>query len=670
MKCLKLLGILAAFALVSCGGGDGSGPGDLTPDVKTVDVGFDQIPQEVDQDTDRGPDVECTNKLVFVDATDDLGKPTAASSVFNVSLSYTSTRDLKVAVMCGTTPVLNIATKWEKMNETVQSCQIASLMVYSDENGQAVNKLSNVVQKLEQFQVKVSVDGDDTIDPIYFNIVVTPKGYAPLTVGFADYKGAYAMLDSADIRLFKQAANGKPTCADFPSVADVSKAQATVTSPTVSINGTYPFLNLPNLDKDKEQMYTIIGLARVGTGPTQAWACNDKDGKVEYGSQTYVELTLKDIPPRIVGSYDVTSTFDLVSGLPPTVQTVVYAITGFFQNPTAEILLLVCKLGGSNNTLSSFCGYVFDDPSNPDINHLTGTGDIAAQIINALLIGILESNCPDKTDPTLCSKIYWTGQDVSDILTSFQILSTFTFNKEPDDKGFIPAQYTQEVWHSVRLRWTLGKNCPPSDPDCGWQKFSFSQIPGIDNAISGSFDATVLPAWTLSIAPHKLDLKYGALINFAIEKWLLPKLFGDGSDGLPAVDCYGAMIGSLMAGKACLQTSDCCSATGTCADCCQTFAQNLSNQAGGSLTTNLIAGACEALISTGQTYLRNMLTGLDATPDNFTIGTKEPCALYDTNADMKLDTIGKQDNQCKWDAELTIGSATYPPNGTFYGKAK
>ena len=608
--------------------------------------------------------------LSFVDPLDDLGKATAGSSVFNLAMGYTSSRDLKVAVRCGTTPLLNIATRWEMINQTVETCQLAAGMVYTDDNGQAVDKLTNVVQKLEQFQVKVSVDGDDTIEPRYFNVVLEPGGYAPLTVGFADYQGAYPMLDSADLRLFKQAANGKPKCADFASVVDVSKAQATVTSPTVSISGTYPFVNLPNLQQDQAQQYTVVGLARAGTGPTRAWACNDADGKVEYGSPTYVELTLKDLPPNLVGTYDVTSTFDLVSGLPPAVATSVSTVAGFFQNPTAEILLLACKLGGSNSTLGSFCGYLFVDPANPDINQLTGTGDIAAQIINAILVGILESNCPYKTDPTLCGKIYWTGKDVSGILGSFQILSTVTFNKEPDGNGFIPAQYVKEVWHSVRLRWTLGKNCLPGDPDCGWQKFSLSQIPGIEDAISGSFDATVLPAWTLTIAPHKLDLKYGTLINFAIEKWLLPKLFGDGSDGLPAVDCYGAMIGSLMAGKACLKTSDCCSATGTCADCCQQFAVNLSNQAGGSLTANLIAGACEALVSTGDTYLRNLLIGLDGTANSLTLGTQATCPLYDVNADLTVDTLGRQDNPCVWDAQWTLGSASYPPKGTFWGSKK
>jgi hypothetical protein len=665
MRRYGLASLFACVALVACGGGSGPN-GDATPgDLPKVEVDFGGDPEVLTDDRETGP---CTQKLSFFDETDDSGKSVKSSSVFNMAITFNGERDLKVKVLCGTEPAPNVGVCYEIKNSTLNTCQLTSLMAYSDEDGIAQVKLTNVVQKLEQFQVMVTLCDDDTVEPIYFNVAVTPKGYAPLTVGFAEYKGSYPMLDNAEVRLFKQAANGKPKCADLP-LDQVSKTPATVASPTIPINGSYQFLTLPDLATQLKQNYTIIGLARQDQGPTQAWACNDADGQVEYGGQKYVELVLKDIAPRIKGSYDITNTFDLVSGLPKGVADVIYYITDFFQNPTATLMMLFCNLAGQSGTLHDFCGYLFSDPDNPDIDELTGTGDIAFQIINSILIAILESNCPYPDDPTLCGKIWYTGGDISEILTKFQILSTFTFCGEPDENGLIPETCAKAVWHSIRLRWTLGKECPPSDPDCGWQKFSFSNIPGIDDAITGEFEAVVAPAWTLSIKPHKLNLKYGALINFAIEQWILPRIFGDGSDGLPAVNCYGAMIGSLMAGKACLADSDCCSSVGTCAGCCEQFAENLSSQTSG-LTKNLIAGACEALITTGQNYLRQTLTNLDATPDNFTLATKEPCAIFDTNKDMKFDAIGKMDAQCIWDTQLVIGSASYAPTGTFYGKAK
>jgi len=417
------------------------------------------------------------------------------------------------------------------------------------------------------------------------------------------------------------------------------------------------FPELPNLATEVTQKYTILGLAKNDASTVKAYGCEDVKGQVEWGAMQHVDLKLIDLPPRIKGSYEITSTFDLVSGLPPEVANIVYTITGFFTNPAAEILKLICNAAGGNQTMNDFCGYLFNDPSNPVITELTATGEIVFQIVNALLIGILESYRPF-ADKTLCSKVYWTGNDVSFILTKFQLLSTMQVNCEPDAAGVLAADCVEESWHSVRLRWTLGVDCPPNDDNCGWKKFEFSQISGMESTISAKPAVTVVDQ-KMTIAKHPLDLKYGALINFALEKWLLPMLLGDGSDGLPVVDSYEAMIGSLLAGKACL-------ADGTC---CEAFAENVAKQATG-VTKNLVEGACEALITTGSNYLRNTLTGLAASPEAFKLGTKAPCQLYDKNKDMKYDAIGQNTSPCEWDAAITFGATEYAPVGTFWGVRK
>ncbi len=286
--------IAAAALVLGCAGApspaDESGAGDDLPDADGCVYGCVDVVQEAQAEEAASPGI-----LSFVDPTDDLGKPTGTASVFNISLSFGSTRDLRVRLTRGGKPVPDAGIRWEKINEVVQSCQLASQVVYTDPDGMASNQLTNVAAKLEQFQVKVSVDGDDSTSPVYFNSVVMSDHGAPLVVGFAEYAGVHPLLDSAEVRLFKQAADGTPNCGALATVSDVVGRQATVTSPTIAIAATYPFLNLPNLDKDKQQTYTIVGLARAGTGPIQAWACDDTNGKVEYAGTTYVELTLKDL---------------------------------------------------------------------------------------------------------------------------------------------------------------------------------------------------------------------------------------------------------------------------------------------------------------------------------------------------------------------------------------
>jgi len=661
------LSFVLAFAVLACGGG--SSQGLQNRDVPSgQEFGYET--KEVAQDM-GGERPDCPGKLSFVEPMDDAQKPTKGATVFNVVLSFAATRDLKVAYKQCDSPIVDASVNFTIQNDPDGLCSLASDMAYTGDDGIASDKLANVKQKVGQFQVKVCVEGAPDVPCLYFNVVVDPKGAPPLTVTFAEYKGSYPLIDTADVLLFKQGVNGKPKCADLKLDA---LPTAQVAQSGLSLSGAAVFTKLPNLEAEKKQTYTIIGLAHQGAnGPTQAWACEDVKGVVEWGGKQYVELVLKDLAPRIVGSYEITSTFDLVSGLPPAVADVVYTITGFFQNPSAQIMLLACKLGGSS--LEDFCGYMFADPSDPDIDELTGTGQVVFDIVNAILIGLLDQYCPYEEDPELCLKILFTGKDVSEILTKFQLISTFTFGKEPDEFGILAESSCQEVWHSVRLRWTLGKDCPPDDDNCGWQKFSFSAVPGIENTITGQFSAKLEPpipgnpaykdAWRLTIDPHHLELKYGALVNFALEKWLLPMLFGDGSDGLPAVDSYEALVGSLLAGRACLQTMD----------CCEQFAKQVAGSTG-SVTENLVEGACEALIQTGANWLRSQLVGLDATPENFTLGTfidpppPKPCAIFDKNKDMKFDAFGAKDAPCLWDAKLVIGGATYAPKGEFYGNRK
>ena len=610
--------------------------------------------------TDRPDQGLCqeAKKLDFVLEVGDDDKPCKGQNICNIVLSYTEDRDLDLQLtQCGN-PVSGAGITFEEQGDANGLGQLAAPLVYTGANGIGSNNVKNTKAATGQFQVKVCVDGAPEIECIYYNIAITPKGVVPLSVGFDDYKGAYPLIDVARVYLFKQGGNGKPTCDDLKID---NLPTATVVSQSVSISQTAQFPQLPNLETEKTQHYTVVGLAQAGNGPVQAHGCEDgstpgKPTKVEWGGKTYVELSLVDIPPKLVGSYDINNTFDLVSGLPPEVATVVYTITGFFENPGAQIMLLICQAGGT--TLEDFCGFMFDDPNNPAINDLTTTGDVAFQIINALLIGILESYCPFD-DPTLCGKIYWTASDVTEILTKFQILSTFQFSEEPDATGYLPESACKEVWHTLRIRWTLGLDCPPADDNCGWKNLSFNAIPGIEETVSANFEAHLIDNSKLDITEHTLNLKYGALVNFAIEKLLLPQVFGDGSDGLPAVDSYEDLIGSLLAGKACLQTND----------CCYVFAENLTNQTFG-LTLNLVEGACEALMTVGATYLRDMLLGLDAQPDNFTIGTATPCQLYDNNKDMNFDGFGKKTDPCVWDAKLVVGGATYNPDGTFWGTAK
>lgn len=593
-------------------------------------------------------------RLEFAATTDDYGQSVVGKQSFGLILYYAEKKELGVIYKEGDKPISGAAITYEIIGDTQQIAHLTAAMAYTDDDGKASVDIQSDKSIDGDFSVKVCADGEPDVPCLTFKVTVTCKGCdeMPLTVGFADYKGQYPFLDTAQVLLFKQK-DGKPKCSELKLGA---LPPATVASKEQAMGTNFIFKQLPGLEADQTQVYSIVGTAKQGKdGPIQAYACDDTNGKVEWKQKRYVELTWQDVWPRVAGPYDIYSTFDLVDGLPPDVQSVVGTVTGFFLNPAAEIMLLFCKASSSSDTLKDFCGYLFTNKDAPKIDELSTTGQVVFDIVNAVLVAILEKYCPFE-DKTKCGKIYWAGKDIASIFEKFQVISTLEFPSEPDDSGKVAD--VKETWHSVRLRWTLGANCPPEDDECGWKKFSFSVIPGIEKTVTGKFDAT-LTSGKLSIPNHTVTMKYGALVNFAIEQWLLPSIFGNGSDGLPAVDSYEEMIGAMLAGKACLQDES----------CCETFAQEVSKSASG-VTKTLIKSACDALILYGAKYLRDKLTALDTTPDNFSLATKSPCTIEDKNKDMKFDAIGSKTSPCEWDATLKVSGFDYKPVGTFYGNAQ
>lgn len=603
--------------------------------------------------------------LQFVQDTGDDNQPCKGTANCQIDLSYNSSRDIKVQYLENGVGVSNKVITYELINDPNSLGKLDSGSAYTDTNGITSQTVRSAKAMIGTFAVKVCVMNDDTVPCLTFNASVSPKGIIPLTVGFKfnQYNGPYKQqLAFAKFYIFKQDANGVPKCGtDIKGVDNLP--QATINSSQVNISQTAQFAELPNLEQDKQQMYTVVGAALTNDGHTKAWGCNDADGKVIWGQGTQVMLDMLDLHPKLVGSYEVQSSFDLVSGLPPKVATVVNAIVGFFQDPSGEIMLLICQFGGQNGTMNSFCGYLFNDPNNPQLDDKSAVGTAVADVLNVLVVAMLEKYCPDKQHPETCKKVFLVGKDVSNMLKQFRLDMKLTVNAEPDDTGVMPADSMTEDWHTVYFRWTFGQNCDPFDESCGQQHFDLSSVTGVGGAINATYAGTM--HWAakvgehdaLEIPMHPLNIKYGALVDFAIEKLVLPAVFGNGSDGLPAVDSWEALIGSLFGGKECLQNNN----------CCETFAKvQLKDQSG--IVQTLAKGACDAFLQVAPSYLRQMLTGLDGKTGNFRIGTKTPVIMLDTNADMEFDTIGEKPNDPGvWDAKLMVGGVSYSPQSTFYG---
>ncbi len=653
----KLATMFALLAVAGCGSAESesvdAGCVGLFCDYDTVDA-VDAVPEvepEVEADVAKPG-----GHLAFVDQFGDDQKTCVQKDVCTFNVSFQSERSLRVKYTVEGEPQENAAIVYTVIEDPDSLGKMAVGTVYSGPTGEASGTVKVVSQINGTFKVKATVYGNPGVEPLYFVINAAAKIDAFLTVSFI-YNGS-KLFDGVTVYLFK---SSSPTAADI-ACGDIDKLElptADLQKGPHQLSQTAKFTMLPGLEDEMEQFYTIVARGEMVDSTPIAWGCNDLDGHVLFTSSKHVTITLKDIPPRIVGKYDIQTQMDLVSALPDNVQIIVNFILDFFESPSASLLLLACELGGG--TLGDFCGWVFSDPDEPSIYELTTMGNIILEIIDSFLSAAVEN--------WTGTDIFGIGEDVRDIIKELTLIATFDIKCEPDENGFIPQSCTSASWHTVSIRWRYGLECPPNDDNCGKINFNIQAI-GQDVVLS-SFPATLMYTGEhseLTIGEHSLLIKYGQLINYILQKFVLPRVFGDGSDGLPVVDSYEKLFLSLLGGgKQCLQPSP--SQPG----CCQVFADSVFGQTG-SVATGALVTACDALVQLGSAYLEQVLVGLDATTgDTFKLSTRDglPCKLYDLNADQKIDAWGKKEplsERCLWDLDINVfGAFVDIDKNNFYG---
>jgi hypothetical protein len=274
--------------------------------------------------------------------------------------------------------------------------------------------------------------------------------------------------------------------------------------------------------------------------------------------------------------------------------------------------------------------------------------------MNNLLFNLLEDN--------VGADILFTGQDVADILTGLELTATYDIPEEPKADGVI-SNGTAE-WHSVTYRWTLGSDCDPLDETQCKQTINVQAFQGgtVTSNWTGSVSYSAADENLLTIDPHSLNIKYGALLNYLIKNELLPRIAGDGSDGLPKIDTYEELLKTLLAGKQCLVDETDPTKDQTC---CTAFADSLSNSTTG-LTNDVAKAACEVALPLVAQELEQLLLGLDAdTSEAFIISTKAPCMCFDIDDNMTIDNWGKKEAPCQWKTDVTIGSSQVTVDNAF-----
>jgi len=374
------------------------------------------------------------------------------------------------------------------------------------------------------------------------------------------------------------------------------------------------------------QQVGVVAVAQGSGAAIPAWGCDAGPHVIPGGSAVTVDVELKDVVPTYGGDYTVVSNFNLVEALPEGLQTYIDGMGALFTNPgdTAVQWLL----------------------------DLSGVGDQVPQVVIDVAKGIVRDAFARYTDGTAVGTIFQGGGDIYTILSAFEIGSTLRFTEEPDETGVFPAGSITERWDHAAINWTVGAcEGQDADPNCGRKQWAAGDI-GLQ--VLATPAASVEAAYNLTIDPHPVTFKYGAVILFVVEHVILPMTVG--------YESFDNFIYELLGTEGCAVNNP-----GTEAQvCCEQFSVAVTDEAG--MTRDVAKNLCSSGVPAILEQVKGWVVGLDLDAgDNLTIGTKKgdgsastPCALQDANVDNQVDGLGTEtgEGRCTWYFGLDVGAAS------------
>jgi hypothetical protein len=457
-----------------------------------------------------------------------------------------------------------------------------------------------------------------------------------LVIGF-EYLGVLPLADF-EVRLFEKR-NGLSCASVHP---DAPRVSPEVVLGPYAANQQASIADLPNLATEQRWIAQVIGPASA-SGPTPlAVGCAD-DILVTAGETATAMVYVLDLPRKFTGTYTTTTRLDTLSGGEGTaIGDIMLTLSELFTAPGTLLVTWACR--NATGTLGTVCYWVTDGSGQP--NFLGSViVDAADQALLALFEQAVGAEAQDATEL------------ISEMLRDLRLVANTRLLGEPatprpDFQGafFAPGEASEE-WTFVRFRWRLDPTCKNSatPEDCGWSQIPLNLIYGFNP--EAPLEAGVDKNLALHVLPHPVpDLTYGPLINYIIERRILPLVFASG--GTEPLDSWDDLIATLFGDRLCLDYDD----------CCEFFADRLE----GSIAATLVGfdglvTACEFAIPAAAQVLRNQLTNLDGA---LHLGTlpDAPCPSSDPNSDRVVDGYGLQGPLCDWDLWFPVDGSNFRPD--------
>lgn len=555
-------------------------------------------------------------------------------------------------------PIPNVTLAFEILSAT-DDCHVGSACVKLNSFTGQTGPDGLVSMKVSSFSmaadvsIQVSVENNSAVAPEIILVQIRPKDSYDLKVEF-EYGGA-RQFTVVKPMLFEL----EQTCADvftppmrdprnLPTAARQNpdtprNADGTITAST--------FIALPT-----GKSYIAVGYAETAAGLVTVYGCNDDRPTVGDGLGHTITVQLEEVPITVAGTYKLTSNFDLLSGLPHRADPNdsmeagdwVDMIVMLFQDP----------------------GQMIYDLLGPYIEDIGGISIPAglAPVVVAMINDGIKAAAPD-----WLNNILTVGDDITELVTSLQLVGEFVINEEPNAETGVLGAGQIHRYTGVSFVWRLPCVKEGNDPAaCSNARtgLSFVELGKPDLAIDGTFDGAVTKCANsndqcLTINPHGMTVPYGEILLAIIEGWALPALFDD-----PLIDSLEQLIQRVL-----LQyIVDWYDPTGTLITTtgCEAVGDVLADFAGDSFVSSVAKSIGEYACNEGISYLTGLIRDQAAkltvdTQDNLVLSTAGDCKIKDSDGNLEYDMIGDpltDESRCNWDIKFRFNSTDPPVNMT------
>ncbi len=631
-----------ALALAACSDDEAAKP---TPDTSApIDVSTPDVLEEVAPDVapDTAPEEVAVRANSFAYAADMTGSDGNAC-VASCAMKRLAGENAELAIVyrdADGRPIVDRQVYWDTGDAPTDLASLGAFTTYTDAQGRSAVSLRSG-GLTGSLTVTAQVLGDDTVTSRPFVITFDAPPQPDLAASF-DYLGSRPVAEFS-LRLYKMT-DGQPSCAAVHP--DAPAIEPTLVAGPYMENQQARIQTLPGLGTDGEQRWTVQFIGPAATdGPTPPLAVGCVDNVVaKLGTTAQALVYVLDLPPHFRGTFQSITRIDTLSGGEgTTIGNMLLTLSEIFTQPGR--LLVVWACANPSGVLSTVCGWITDSSGQPS----SLFGSFVVDIVNAALLELLAEAIGDDFQDA--------SQVISEILRDLRLVNTTTFANEPaTPRAGFPGAYfapgdASEEWTHVRFRWKFDPRCKdnPNPADCGWDQVPLEDIYG--HRPSAQLDAGIDANAALHITPHAVPtLTYGPLINYLVERRIMPLVFAGGGD--EPIDSWDDFVATLFGDRVCLDEND----------CCEWFAIKTEDSALGSLFSfESREAACELAVPLAAGLIRNQITRLDGA---LHLGTfsNAPCAGRDADSNRWVDGYGTQSNLCDWDLWFPASGQRFEPD--------